>query len=142
MWVSGRYAAAVAPHLAGLVGNAQLRVWGARALLLISVLIAGGIVTWLLAAAVHSTRLGGTDRVVGMVFGLARGVVLAGAAIITLELAGFSDEPWWRQSKLIPYAAPVVDALRDAAQLGLGRPWSLSISPVPDIPAGPFRLRS
>ena len=45
VWVAARYAAAVAPHLADLVANAQIRIWGARLLLLIAVLITGGIVT-------------------------------------------------------------------------------------------------
>lgn len=142
VWVAGRYAVAVAPHLAGFVANAHLQIWGARAALLIGVLLAGGIVSWLIATALHSTGLGGTDRIVGMVFGLARGAVLAGLAVITLELAGFNDEPWWRESKLIPYAAPVTNALRKAAEEGLSRSRSLPVSRMPDLAAGSFTFRS
>lgn len=142
VWVAARYGSSVAPYLAEFIANGQLRLWAARITLLIGVLIAGGILTWLLAMALHSTRLGGTDRMVGMIFGLARGVLLAGLAIIVLRLAGFSDEPWWRQSKLIPYAAPVADALREAAEQGLGRSWTLSVAPSLQAPAAPFIFRS
>jgi membrane protein required for colicin V production len=77
-----------------------------------------------------------------MLFGLARGVLLAAVAVITLQVAGVTDEPWWQQSKLIPYAAPVADALRKAAKQGLGQSRSPSVSGMTDVPVGPFRLRS
>jgi membrane protein required for colicin V production len=137
-----RYAAATAPHLAQFVAYAPLRIWAARLLLLIGVLIAGGIATWLVAQAIHSSRLGGVDRALGVLFGFARGVLLVALAVITLELAGFSDSPWWRESKLIPYATPVADALRGAAKRGLGRSRSPSVSGMPDVPAGSFRFGS
>lgn len=142
IWLAGRFAADVAPYLVEYIGSAPLRLWAARGLLLVGVLIAGGILTSLLAMALRGSALGGTDRAVGMVFGLARGLLLAGLAIVVMQLAGLSDEPWWQQSKLIPYAAPVADALREAAEQGLGRSWSLSVSPLPDIAAGPFVPRS
>jgi membrane protein required for colicin V production len=142
VWAAQRYASTVAPHLAGFVANAQVRIWGARVLLLIGVLVGGGILSWLVASLVHSTRLGGADRVVGMVFGLARGVLLAGLVVVTLELGGLTDEPWWRESKLIPYAAPVADALRKAAEEGLGRSWKLSQSSMPEAAAGSHGFRS
>ena len=140
LWVAGRYAGWLSPHLAEHVPNAQLRLWASRIVLLIGVLIAGAVVTWIIAMALHSTRLGATDRIVGMVFGLARGLVLAGVAIIVLRMTGFSDEPWWRQSKLIPYATPLTDALREAAERGFDRSWSLSMSRSPL--AGPSHFRS
>jgi membrane protein required for colicin V production len=142
VWVAARFSSLLAPQLAGFVGNTALQAWAARVLLLIGTLIGGGIVTWLLRMAFRSVGLGGTDRVVGMVFGLARGLLLAGLAIVVLRLAGFSDEPWWRQSKLIPYAAPVTDALREAAEQGLKKSWSLSVSPPAVVTNRPFRVRS
>jgi membrane protein required for colicin V production len=139
VWAAGRYAAAVAPHLAQFFANAQLQIWGARVVLLIGILIAGGITTWLIARAIHASRLGGVDRALGMLFGLARGALLAAVAVITLQVAGFTDEPWWQQSKLIPYAAPVADALRKAAKQGLGQSRSPSVS---GMTVGSFRFRS
>jgi membrane protein required for colicin V production len=138
LWVASRYATMLSPYLADHVVNASLRLWIARGVLVIAVLIAGGIVTWIVATALHRTGLGGTDRTVGMLFGLARGLLLAGLAIIVLRMAGFSDEPWWRQSKLIPYAAPAAEALREAAEQGFNRSsWPRSISPLPGFASGP-----
>ena len=125
LWVASRYAAWLSPYLSDVIPNGQVRLWAARLVVFMGVLIAGGLITWLVAMAVHSTRLGAPDRVVGMVFGAARGVLLVAMTIIVLNLSGFSDEPWWRQSKLIPYVAPVTEALREAAEQGLGRSRSL-----------------
>jgi membrane protein required for colicin V production len=104
-------------------------LWAARGLLLVGVLIAGGIATALVAMTLRAAGLGPTDRAIGMVFGLARGVLLVALAVIVLRLAGFADEPWWRQSKLIPYAAPVAEALREVVAQGFGR--SLPGDPAP-----------
>lgn len=142
LWLAGRYAAAIAPYLADFLASAALRIWAARLLLLIGVLLAGSIASWLLAQAIHNSRLGGVDRTFGIVFGLARGLLLAVLAVITLELAGFSDASWWRQSKLIPYAAPVADALREAAKQRLGESRSPSVSSPRDAPKGSFGFGS
>jgi membrane protein required for colicin V production len=133
VWAAARYADLLSPELAQSVPNAQLRLWLARGVLLVGLLLAGALVTWAIAKALHSTGLGPADRIVGLAFGVARGLVVVGIVVIVLRLAGFSDEPWWRQSKLIPYAAPVADALREAAERGLER-WSLTASgPSPRI---------
>jgi uncharacterized membrane protein required for colicin V production len=55
-----------------------------------------------------------------MVFGFARGVILSGLLVVVLEMMGFSNSPWWQESKLLPYAAPVADIIRHTAEDGLG----------------------
>ena len=53
-----------------------------------------------------------------LVFGLMRGVVLAGFLIIVMQAVELDQEPWWQESKLIPYAAPLTDALGELAEEG------------------------
>jgi len=126
IWVASRYAGWVSPYLGDLIPNASLRLWIARLAVLIGVLIAGGVATWLLASALRSTRLDAPDRMVGMVFGMARGVLLVALVVALLRVAGYADQPWWRESKLVPYATPAADLLSEAAEQGLG--YSLSRS--------------
>ena len=38
---------------------------------------------------------------------------------MALDLMGFREAAWWDESKLIPYAAPVADIIRHAAEDGL-----------------------
>ncbi len=78
-----------------------------------------GLVAWFLGLVLSSTGLTGTDRALGMVFGFGRGVLLAGLLVMGLDLLGFREASWWEQSKLIPYALPVADIIRHAAEDGM-----------------------
>jgi membrane protein required for colicin V production len=119
IWCAWRFGQMVAGQLPEFIADPTLKLWATRLLILIVVLILGGLLSSLLQALLGMTGLTGTDRTVGMVFGLARGVVLAGLAVIMLELAGFSAAAWWMESRLIPYLAPMADLLRDAADEGV-----------------------
>lgn len=129
LFLAGRYAADVAPHLAGWIDPEPLRLWGARLLLFIGVLAIGGIASALISMALHGAGLGLPDRLAGMVFGLARGVLLVALTVLLLRVGGLTDEPWWGESKLIPYAAPLAEVLAEllteawpeAAEQGLPR---------------------
>ena len=119
IWCAWRFGGAVAGALEGSMGSMTARLWVARSLLLVGVLVAGGLVEWLVVYLLQKTGLTGTDRAIGTLFGFARGVVLGGLLVAILQIGGFEAEPWWQDSKLIPYAAPVADVLRDAAEEGL-----------------------
>ncbi|MCC7257455.1 MAG: CvpA family protein [Gammaproteobacteria bacterium] len=142
LWVAGRHSAAVAPLLAEWLANPQARLWAARGAVFLGVLIGGGLLGWLVTRALRSAGLGLPDRLLGVAFGVARGVLLVAVTVIVLRIAAVTGEPWWQESKLIPYAAPVADALREAAEQGLGRSWSLTGSFRSDSPAGLFAVRS
>ena len=47
--------------------------------------------------------LTGVDRFLGLVFGLLRGVVIVGAAVIVCETVRLDGESWWHESALLPY---------------------------------------
>ena len=119
IWCAWRFGGAVAGALEGSMGSMTARLWVARSLLLVGVLVAGGLVEWLVVYLLQKTGLTGTDRAIGTLFGFARGVVLGGLLVAILQTGGFEAEPWWQDSKLIPYAAPVADVLRDVAEEGL-----------------------
>ena len=126
VWAAGRYSDWLVPYMARWIESPVLDLWAARLVVLIGVLLLGGILTWLVSMALHAGRLGGPDRAAGMAFGVARGVLLAGVVQVVLRVAGLDHEPWWQGSKLVPYATPVADALREAAEHGLDRPGSPS----------------
>ena len=119
IWCAWRFGGAFAEALAGSIGSMTARLWVARSLLLVGVLVAGGLVEWLVVYLLQKTGLTGTDRAIGTLFGFARGVVLGGLLVAVLQTGGFEETAWWQDSKLIPYAAPVADVLRDAAEEGM-----------------------
>ena len=119
LWLAWKLGPQVAGFLEPWISTSVLRLWAARVLVVIGVLIAGGLLSWIFGIILDSTGLSGTDRALGTVFGFARGVLLAGLAIMALDLMGFREAAWWQESKLIPYAAPVADIIRHAAEDGL-----------------------
>ena len=115
IWCALTFGGAVAGALEGSIDSMSARLWVARMVLLVGVLIAGGLLERLIVLLLQKSGLTGTDRSIGMLFGCARGVLLAGLLVAILQLGGFEDTTWWQDSKLIPYAAPVADVLWDAA---------------------------
>lgn len=79
----------------------QLAAWGG---LFVGTLLVGALVNFLLGKLVSSTGLGGTDRTLGLVFGVFRGLLVVLALVIALPKAiPVEQDPWWQQSTLIPY---------------------------------------
>lgn len=73
-------------------------------ILFASTLIVGAMVNYLIGELVKMTGLSGTDRLFGMVFGLARGSLIVLAILILLPgIIPVDQDPWWRESTLIPH---------------------------------------
>ncbi len=78
----------------------QLAAWGG---LFVGTLLLGAMVNFLLGKLVSSTGLSGTDRTLGLVFGVFRGLLIVLALVIILPQAVPVDQdPWWLASSLIP----------------------------------------
>ncbi len=119
VWAAWRYGARVADWGSDFGDNPMARVWVARVIILVVVLFASGVVSAIVSFLMGKTGLDGTDRVIGMIFGLGRGLVLAAVVINVLQYAGFEADPWWEESRLITYIMPVADSLRDIADDGM-----------------------
>lgn len=72
------------------------------AFLFLATLLLGGIINYLIGRLVQSTGLTGTDRMLGMFFGLARALLLIVAVIVFARFTPMPAEPFWRQSILMP----------------------------------------
>lgn len=79
------------------------RAAAAIAILFIAVLILGGLIGFLAGQLVRKTGLGGTDRVLGTVFGAARGVLIVAVIVMLAGLTALPQDPWWRESQLLPH---------------------------------------
>jgi len=71
--------------------------------ILLGVLIVGGIFTWIIGSLFDKTGMSGTDRVVGILFGGLRGVILVVIIVLIISFLPFKNEPWWTQSKIVPH---------------------------------------
>jgi membrane protein required for colicin V production len=87
-----------------LIDKPYLREILAYILVFITVLVVGSLVTHIIAVMVKRTGLSGTDRLLGMIFGTARGLIVVLAALVLLPslLSGVENDQWWNESQLVP----------------------------------------
>ena len=116
IWVALRYSWVVEPWLGALDQSPSLKLWVARAILFVTALLAGALVNYLLGLLVRSTGLSGTDRMLGMLFGFGRGVLVVGVLVIGGQYAGMSADPWWQQSRLMPWGERLANGIREFAE--------------------------
>jgi len=77
--------------------------------LFVAVLLVGGLLNYLLGKLVVGTGLSGTDRLLGGVFGAARGLALVVATLLVTGLTPLPADPWWNESPTIARMMPLVD---------------------------------
>jgi membrane protein required for colicin V production len=95
----------LAPWVAGflepVMENPTWSYVTAFACVFVATLVVGAVLQWLMGQLIHSTGLTATDRVFGMVFGGALGVVVCIVALIALQPL-VADQAWWQASVLVP----------------------------------------
>ncbi|MCA1790901.1 MAG: CvpA family protein [Thioalkalivibrio sp.] len=120
IWVGVRFSGDVAAYLPAAVSDETLRLGIAFAVLFILVLLVGGIAGIIATRLVRGTGLSSTDRSLGVVFGLLRGVLIVALLVFIASLTLIPDEPWWQESRLVPeferIMAWVLDLLPDGIQ--------------------------
>ena len=93
----------LAPRLTEFVATPSLRLLVAWFSLFIIVLIIGGLINYLLAKLIFATGLSGTDRLLGLIFGASRGIIVILLVLILLpDLLPVNQDAWWHESILIP----------------------------------------
>jgi membrane protein required for colicin V production len=119
LWLAWRYAPLLQPYIGGSLAGTELQEWVARLILLLGAVLAAWIIGSLLGYLVQRSGLTlGVDRILGAVFGLVRGAVIVGFAVMLAQAALMQDEPWWKQSKLIPVGVEMASVLRGYVETG------------------------
>ncbi|RDS85822.1 CvpA family protein [Dyella psychrodurans] len=101
-WVAWTYGPAASAHFDRTIETPMLRLLAGYGICFIGVLILGALVRFVVQKLVDGTGLGGTDRLLGMVFGFARGVLLVTLVVFLVNLTSFAHETMWQQSVLLP----------------------------------------
>jgi len=87
--------------LVDLIDTVVFRAIAAFAILFIGTLIVGAVINNLIALLVKITGLSTTDRLLGVVFGVARGLIIVLVVIAVLRVTPFAEDMWWKQSVMI-----------------------------------------
>ncbi len=111
-WVGLTFADQVAGLLPFKLGSETLQSVAAFVILFVVVLILGSIVNYLAGHLIDKTGLSGTDRTLGLVFGLLRGGLIIAVLVLLASLTNMPNEDWWKHSLTLPYFHDVADWLK------------------------------
>ncbi len=102
-WVAFNFTESVEPLLRGYIEIPTIRLFVAFVAIFIVVLFLGVFVNYLIFRVFKKSGLRVTDRIVGIFFGLARGVVIITLLVMVGGMTALPQEPWWGDSQLIRY---------------------------------------
>ena len=151
-WAAFRFGGDIGLMMAADGEPSATQLLGGYALAFIAVLLAVGVVGWLVRKLVQTVGLSGLDRMLGLLLGAARGAFVACALVLLLGLTAVPRTPEWRASPVVPVLVPGaqwlsawlpgwvaqrVDFRGDSAGPALVSPAGAAALPLPvDLPAG------
>ena len=103
------------PYLEHSINTPSVRAMTAFALIFIAVLLLGALLNYCIGLIVKATGLSGTDRLIGMLFGFARGLFIVINLLVYIPAyIPVKNDQWFQQSILIPYFLPYDAAVKHA----------------------------
>ncbi|MEN8206553.1 MAG: CvpA family protein [Pseudomonadota bacterium] len=103
LWVAMAFYEELGTILSQWISTPSAQKITAFAILFICVLLLGAIVNFLASKLVDKTGLTGTDKLLGIVFGVARGGVIVAILVLLAGLTPLPQDPWWQDSQFIGY---------------------------------------
>lgn len=122
--VSRVYSEPLAGLMTGMIDNDGIRYVSAFAILFVIVMMLGTFLNFLISKLLNVTGLKFADRLLGAVFGVARGVIIVLVILFVASMFA-SETQLWQQSQLIPYGMDLIEK----SQVFIGDMNSVSPTP-------------
>lgn len=119
IWIGLNFSREFSGFLNSAISLPSARMAAAFAVLFFLTLIVGGLISYLLSALIEKTGLTGSDRFAGMIFGLVRGIVVVALMVMLAGLTPLPEDPWWKESTLIPPMQSVAEWLSQHVPSGM-----------------------
>ncbi|KAA3624384.1 MAG: CvpA family protein [Proteobacteria bacterium] len=111
VWLAFQYAEPVALMLAPYLKSPQIQYVVAMAVIFVVSLLLLSMSAMILVKLLTWAGVAGTDRTLGGLFGLVRGLAVALVIVFVLRLSPATAKPWFEKSILVPYFEPVYEYL-------------------------------
>ena len=85
------------------IESPTVRLGVTAALVFVVTLLLCGVVNYLIHKAMAKVGLSGTDRALGVIFGVVRGAVIVVVLVMLAGLTPIPQENWWRSSLLVDH---------------------------------------
>lgn len=96
----------------GFIGDAGVRILAGYALVFVGVVFALTLVRRAVRGLLKVLGLSSIDRVFGVIFGLARGLLIVLLLVAVGGMTSAPEQPWWAQARLAPPLETAVLASR------------------------------
>ena len=106
--VSRVYSESLAGILGNMIDNPSVRYVIAYSVLFVIIIMLGTLLNHFMSKLLAVTGLKTLDRLLGAVFGVARGAVIVLVVLFILNVF-VSESEWWQQSTLIPYGMVLIE---------------------------------
>jgi len=103
-FVAKIFAVEVAPMLPAAIPGEPVRLLVAFVILFLATLLVASLLTIALNELVKQVGMGGVDRLLGAVFGFARGVLIVGVLVLLAGLTALPQDARWRNAM---FSAPL-----------------------------------
>ena len=103
LWVGMLFFGDLADLMRNWIDTPSIRNVVAFVMLFVGTVLVGGLVNYLAGQLVAKTGLTATDRALGMVFGITRGVVIVAVLVMLAGLTNLPQDPWWQESLLLAH---------------------------------------
>ncbi|HYY15797.1 MAG TPA: CvpA family protein, partial [Gammaproteobacteria bacterium] len=101
LWVSISFSPALSERLYSVVSVPSMRrVLGFLTLFIATLLLAAGV-NYLITKLIIKKGLSSTDRALGILFGMARGIAIVAIMVLMAGLTPLPQDPWWKESLLL-----------------------------------------
>ena len=124
VWVASRFASHVAGLMSDQISVPSVRQGVAFGILFVGTLLAGALVNYLAGLLVRKTGLSGTDRMLGVLFGIARGAAIVTLLVLGAGLTPLPKDPWWHQSQFIGHFQTLAEQVRGLLPPEMGQKFS------------------
>lgn len=111
-WVAIKFNDVVGGALESCIVNGHIRKVASFAGIFLLVLILGSIFNYILSLVVAKSGLSGADRLLGMIFGGARGILLVAVVLLLISSTSFAEDEWWKKSVFIPQLHGLIEWLQ------------------------------
>ena len=108
IWMGYQYAPLLDPYLNSWISDKSIRFIVGFVIIMVSTLITGGIFNAVLGILMKKSGLSGTDRILGIVFGFARGFFIVTLGLLVLQMTSLSREEQTKDSRLMVMFQPSV----------------------------------
>jgi len=101
LWIAVIFFQDLANLMKDWINTPSIRDVTAFAILFVGTVLVGGLVNYLAGQLVAKTGLTATDRALGMLFGIARGVVIVAVMVLLAGLTALPQDPRWQEALLL-----------------------------------------